>query len=324
MKTIRFEITPRGRFSLSASASFLCGFTPASGSACRADGGMTFGFGLDGTFEPVGVRVREEGGRVVGVAVGSSDADAVAAQVARILSLDHDGEGWLDVGRRDPVMGSLQWRYDAVRPVLFYSPYEAACWGILAARTPMKMAARTRAALSLALGETRIVDGEEVQVFPGPEAILAAARLPSVPEVKAQRLRGIAVAALEGRLEVTRLRAMGSEAARARLRELDGVGEWTSSHVMVRGAGLADEPAFFEPRVRAGFQLAYETANEPTDAELAAASEAWRPYRTWASVILAIHLARSGAWDAPGRGAQRGAPARASKRQWAPERSLSR
>ncbi|NUO49697.1 MAG: hypothetical protein HOV80_12640, partial [Polyangiaceae bacterium] len=76
-----------------------------------------------------------------------------------------------------------------------------------------------------------------------------------------------------------------------------GVGEWTASHVLVRGAGLTDEPAFAEPRVRAGFKLAYGLSREPNDEELMAAAERWRPFRTWVSVLLAVHLSRSGEWD---------------------------
>jgi len=303
MRPIEIELTPKGPYSLAASAAFLCGFSPAAGSALPASGGMTFGFGLDGTFEPVAVRVSQVDGRVCVRAAGSRDGDAIGKQVSRILSLDHDGDAWLDVGRRDPAIGMLQARYDALRPVCFYSPYEAACWGILAARTPMKLAARVRQGLAEALGEARVVDGERIWVFPSPIRLLDAATLPGVPAIKAERLRGLAVAALDGVLDAEALRALDREAATARLRALDGVGPWTASHVLVRGAGLADEPAFFEPRVRAGFQLAMQLSEEPTDEELARASERWRPYRTWASVLLAVHLSRSGLWSAPTRSA---------------------
>lgn len=297
--TIAFRITPRGRYALSASASFLCGFTPATGSACSSGAGMTFGFALDRTFEPVAVSLRQDGAMIVGEAVGRADAGAVAAQVARVLSLDHDGAGWDEVGRRDAVIGALQERYDAMRPVCFYSPYEAACWGILAARTPMRLAARVRAGLSDALGAKLAIGDTTVAVFPTPVALLDADVLPGVPKEKARRLRGIAEAALDGALDVDLLRGLHPAEARAHLRKLDGVGEWTAEHVMVRGAGLADEPAFVEPRVRAGFRLAYGLSDEPDDAALRAVGERWRPFRTWASVLLALHLSRSGLWNAP-------------------------
>ena len=38
------------------------------------------------------------------------------------LSLDIDGQGFLEIGRRDPVIGKLQADYRNLRPVLFHSP----------------------------------------------------------------------------------------------------------------------------------------------------------------------------------------------------------
>ena len=47
-------------------------------------------------------------------------------QAARSLSLDHDGSGWPSVGARDAVVGTAQRELDNLRPVCFYSAYEAA------------------------------------------------------------------------------------------------------------------------------------------------------------------------------------------------------
>jgi DNA-3-methyladenine glycosylase II len=63
---------------------------------------------------------------VVGEVFGDADPEAVRDQVARILSLDVDGSGFPAVGRRDPVVGGLQARWPGLRPVGFFSPYEAA------------------------------------------------------------------------------------------------------------------------------------------------------------------------------------------------------
>jgi hypothetical protein len=54
----------------------------------------------------------------------------VREQVARILSLDVDGTGFPEVGRRDPVVGGLQARWPGLRPVGFFSPYEAGAWAL--------------------------------------------------------------------------------------------------------------------------------------------------------------------------------------------------
>src|SRR5438132_265648 len=119
-----FTIPIRGPFSLAASSEFLCGFTPAKDCALHPEGGLALAFRLDKSFAAVSVSLREEGGDVRGEAVGTDDIATARAQMARILSLDHDGTGWAAVGERDAVIGELQARY-RLRPVCFASPYEA-------------------------------------------------------------------------------------------------------------------------------------------------------------------------------------------------------
>jgi DNA-3-methyladenine glycosylase II len=70
------------------------------------------------------------------------------------VSLDHDGEAFLGVGDRDPVIGELQRAHPGRRPVLFHSPYEAAAWSIISARRPAAQAGRVRRALGERLGTT--------------------------------------------------------------------------------------------------------------------------------------------------------------------------
>src|SRR6185437_7688643 len=94
-----------------------------------------------------GVELREDGGEVVGRLVGDADPEAAAAQVARVLSLDHDAREWPVAGRRDPVLGELQATFPGLRPPLFGTPYEAGAWALLTTRTSMAHAARMSDAL---------------------------------------------------------------------------------------------------------------------------------------------------------------------------------
>ncbi len=92
-----------------------------------------------------GVCIRAQGGGVIGEAVGDADPGAVRARFARILSLDVDGSDFPAVGERDSVVGRLQARYPGLRPVLFYSPYEAAAWALIGQRIRIAQAARRNA-----------------------------------------------------------------------------------------------------------------------------------------------------------------------------------
>lgn len=89
----------------------------------------------------------------------------VRADAERILSLDVDGQGFGALGERDPVIAALQRRYPGLRPVLFYTPYEAAAWTIIGRRIRMTQAATIRQRLAAELGEHG--------AFPGPDALIS-------------------------------------------------------------------------------------------------------------------------------------------------------
>jgi DNA-3-methyladenine glycosylase II len=222
---------------------------------------------------------------------GDADEEAVARQVARILSLDVDGRGWPAVGARDPVVGRLQARYRGLRPVTFWSSYEAAAWAVLSHRIRITQAAVLKRRLAERAGTVVDVHGDQVLVFPAPARLLtfveAAPQVAGLTARKADHLTGIAVAALDGRLDSAALRAQPRAAALAALQELPGIGPFSADLVLLRGAGDPDAFPHTERRLHAAMADLYGLADPGAD-ELAAVAEGWRPYRTWASLLLRV------------------------------------
>jgi DNA-3-methyladenine glycosylase II len=289
--TATFELTPRGPYSLAASAAFLEGFTPATHAGAR-DGHLHLAFVADGGDLPTGVCVRERSGGIHGEVVGRAGVATVAAQVGRILSLDLDGGGYDQVGRRDPVVGRLQARNPGLRPVLFWSPYEAAAWALLSHRLRMTQAAGLKRRMAERLGHPVEVHGDTLHAFPGPGRLTRLDGFPGLPEAKLQRLRALGAAAAAGRLDAARLRAMPAEQALDELRRLPGVGDFSAELILLRGAGEPDWISTHEPRLRHAVALAYGLERDPDDAELRAIADAWRPFRTWVSVLVRSWFAR--------------------------------
>jgi DNA-3-methyladenine glycosylase II len=287
MNTLR--LTPRGPYSLAASAKFFCGFTPSSGTAeVSVDGKLTLGFLTEATFEPVVVSLTEDGQDIVGEISGTADAGRVGHQVARILSLDHDARGLAAVGERDPVIGRLLEATPGFRPVCFPSPYEAAVWGVLAQRISMKAAAAIKRRLSVATGARVSGFGQSFDPSPPPRDLLSLSQFPGLADEKLRRLHGVARAALDGRLDAGRLTAIPKERALEELRELRGVGKWTAAHILLRGCGAIDEVPGMEPRLLRGFAEAYGLREGESEEALARVSEGWRPYRMWVSILLVM------------------------------------
>jgi DNA-3-methyladenine glycosylase II len=292
-----FDIEPQGHFSLAAAQRFLGGFTPAGGTFADQGERLSMAFPVDGWAESAGVVVWQDGMIVRGEASGPGgsavDPAAVAAQVARTFSLDHDGRGWDEVGRRDPVIGRLQVEFDHLRPVCFYSPYEAAAQAVIGQRISMSQAARIKLGLARRLGAEVEAGGHRLSAFPLPQRLVDLDEAPGLSAEKVVRLRGVAEGAIDGRLDATRLRAQPFDEALATLRTIRGVGEWSSQHILLRGAGVADAVPLADPRTRVAIRAAYDLPAEPSDEELTSIADAWRPFRMWGFVLVRLWHGRT-------------------------------
>ena len=276
----------RGPFDLDASIRFLEGFTPAGRpDAADEPGVLRLAFPAAPGWRTARVLVRRRGNRVTVEIPQADDPPTAAAHAARILSLDLDGDAFAEVADRDPALAALHGRYRGLRPVLFWSPYEAACWTIIGHRIRIVQAAALKRRISEDLGERVSVAGVELTAFPAPERLLAAPRIPGLPTIKADRLRAIAEAALAGDLDADRLRALPAEEAVADLQRLPGIGPFSAELTLVRGAGHPDVFPTAERRLHAEMAAAYDL-RDPSPARLAAIADRWRPYRSWAAFLF--------------------------------------
>ncbi len=304
-----FTLSPRGPFSLEEVALFGFGQRHAT----RFDGCMRLAFCLDGYQQQVGVEVRRGGKEVTCRALGEGPLEAIGRQVARVLSLDHDGEGFVEVGRRDPVIDRLQRVAPGLRPPLFYSPYEAAAWAIISARRPARLMAAVRDRLSREHGRRFVIAGEPVAAFPLPGVLADLNQVPGLSPQKVERLHGVARAALAGGLDVDRLAALAPEQAMAELQKLAGIGSFYSALIVARATGLTDVLPTNEPKVLEMAARLYGRPAPLQPVELQALAERWRPFRTWAVVLIRAAGARllaSSAERPPLGGRDRLAPSR--------------
>ena len=281
-----FTVSPRGPYSLRAGASFLEGFAPAAHQAVDDARHLHLAFVADGGEEVAGVCLHAEDTIVVGEVFGEADPAVVRSQVERILSLDVDGSDFPAVGEHDPVVGRLQARYPGLRPVCFFSPYEAAAWTVISQRVRIPQAARIKARMTQELGPTVQVHGERLEAFPGPVRLLQLEGFRGLFGRKIEYLHSIADATLEGRLDARRLRSMPQDVALKELKTIPGIGDFGAHLVLLRGAGAPDALPTSEPRLSRAVALAYGLKALPSPQELKTLSERWRPYRTWVSFLL--------------------------------------
>lgn len=250
------------------------------------DGVMRLAFCTDALDAQVGVEVRQSGDLLELTVHGDADLDAVTRQVARVVSADHDGRAWERVAHADPVLTRV---YDAApgfRPSNFYSPYEAAVWAILSARRARPQGIALRRRLSEAHGAVFSLAGVAEAALPLPTQLLALDAFPGIPDDRIPRLHAIARAALDGLLDVQRLTALDPDEAMVELQTLPGIGPFYSALIVIRACGLTDVLSTQEEHSRDAIRDLYGLGHRPSDAEVAAIAEHWRPFRTWATVAL--------------------------------------
>lgn len=260
-----------GPWSLTTSRAFWEGFTPAALPGGGEATTLQTVFLNESDWSRTHVSVSQQDATASISLSGDGDLDAATSQVRRFLSLDVDARTWPDVGERDAVIADAQRRLPGLRPCGFHSPYEAAAWAVLSQRLRIVQAARLSADLVREHGD----DG----AFPPPQRLRTLEL--DLPGRKSEYLRSVADAALDGRLDGPTLREVDPAEAVSRVAQIKGLGPFSAELVVLRGANAPDAVPAHEPRLEAEVTERYGP-----DHDLAEVSQAWRPFRTWASVHL--------------------------------------
>jgi DNA-3-methyladenine glycosylase II len=286
-------IAPDGAFSLAAAASF--GFGPNTGRPKPDGDSMSLAFVADDLrHHAAAVVTQDDQGIVHARLLGDADPEMIEAQLRRILSLDHSGLAWAEVGGRDPVIGDLQRLHPGLRPVLFHSPYEAAAWSVLSQRRHRTQATAVRRRLAATHGRVFQLPAGDLEAFPLPEDLLQVKAFPSLEAQRIDRLHAVARAALDGRLDPARLLAMPSEDALTELRRIPGIGPTYAGLILLRSTGATDILTLAEPHLTAYVAHFYGLPHPVSTGELERIAEAWRPFRTWTSVLIRVAGDRAG------------------------------
>jgi DNA-3-methyladenine glycosylase II len=286
-----FVLRPRGPFSFDRALDVLSRFPPLVRHRPANDGVVRLAFPLDGDFTPVAVALRWDGEALHGEASGTHRTDAVRAQVARIFSLDHDGAGFEALGEDDAKLRRVMAALAGLRPVCFTSPYEAAAWAVISQRIAATQAARVLERFVVERGTAIEIAGRVVHAFPRPEVLATIDAIEGIAPIKIERLRGVAAAALEGRLDAERLRTLGDDEGPASLRSIPGIGPFWSSGIYLRACGIVDVfPE--EPLSIAALGRLYGLGDRPSPDAVRRVTDRFRPFRMWTCFLLRVAAAR--------------------------------
>jgi DNA-3-methyladenine glycosylase II len=153
----------------------------------------------------------------------------------------------------------------------------------------------------LSVAVTRTMLGRLMDIFggklPSPEQLLAAdpesIRAAGLSHRKVQTLRDLAERLVDGRLDAEELRRLPDEEVVARLTEVPGVGRWTAEGFLAIALRRDDVVLPGDLGLRKAIQRAYGLDHLPSQAEVVAIAEAWRPYRSLAVNYLFASIYRA-------------------------------
>jgi DNA-3-methyladenine glycosylase II len=283
----KFEIAPRGDYSLEEGANFIGAWHRAPSETGDPEGHLHLAFLTDGEWTPVGICLTQDRrGNVLGTIYGDAQAPTVVEQVERILSLDVDGRGWPEVGRRDPVVAKLQRMFPGFRPVNWSNAYEAAAWCLISSRISMRQGQGVKERMSRELGQPIDLHGHVLWTFPAPERLAHLGKFPGLFGRKVEYLNALGHSALAGEVDTETLRSMPREQSLTSLKRLPGIGEFGSLLVRLRALSAVDELPTQEPRLLSALRTAYGLAHEPDVETLEELARKWSPYRMWVCVCL--------------------------------------
>ncbi len=285
-----FSQLAEGAFNLRTANDYFGGWIEA---ADGPDFEVPMAFPVEGWTTSAAVLMRQAAdGTVSGEVHGAhGQEDAAWKQAQAVLSLDVDGRGFADVGRRDAVIGGLQERYAGLRPVLFNSPYESAAAFVIGHRISIAQGRAIRARLASEHGQAIETPRGTLHAFPSPEALLRLDAFPAIPAAKWPRLHGVAHAAVDGLLDRTHLRQTRPDEALRQIRTIPGLGEFFSQGVLMRGAGLVDAVSD-DVVTKQAVEQAYRLHHTPSHDEVLSIAESWRPFRMWSLVLLHVAFRR--------------------------------
>ena len=130
--------------------------------------------------------------------------------------------------------------------------------------------------------------------MPTPEQLLTVTEFPGLTAEKIHRMHGIARKALTGTLDADRLRHIGPEACQDDMQRLKGIGPFYASLITIRSVGFTDVLPADEPMLLELVGRHYRIDGPVSRAQFTEIAEPWRPYRTWASVLIRAASSRIG------------------------------
>jgi DNA-3-methyladenine glycosylase II len=208
------------------------------------------------------------------------------------MSIADDLESFYRIGYGDVDFAPVLQKLYGLHQVKFLTPFECACWAVLSQRYPAAAALRIKQALREKYGTSITNQSQQFWAFPEPGRIARVDEKELLPIVKNERRTSflLAVAKAFNEMDERSLRTGKYDEVEQKLRSIDGIGEWSSRLIMLRGLGRMEKLAVEKKLLRAASKV-YGKGREVTQNILEQIAEKYGPWKGyWAYYLRTISM----------------------------------
>ena len=183
--------------------------------------------------------------------------DAVVDRIGFFLSLTDDLEQFYRIGYGDVDFAPVLQKLYGLHQVKFLTPFESACWAVLSQRYPAAAAQRIKQTITEKFGTSLEMNGQRYVAFPEPYRLAYVKETDLEAVIKNQRktqfLIGVAQAFAEK--DEKFLRTAKYDEVEKWLSQIQGIGDWSSKLILLRGLGRMEKIAVEKRLLKAASKI---------------------------------------------------------------------
>jgi DNA-3-methyladenine glycosylase II len=289
-------LTPKSPFDFSKSLNFLGEFTPMRDDHQIDEQSLTRAISFGG--RAVVFRIRSTGliknprlkyALYSERPLSSGIREAVTDRIGFFLSLSDDLESFYRIGYGDVDFAPVLQKYYGLHHVKFVTPFECASWAVLSQRYPMAAAQKVKQAIMEKFGTGLEVEHRVYRAFPEPSRLAYASEDELMPLVRNKRRVEFLMGAAKAFSEIDErfLRTAKYDEVESWLSKINGIGEWSSKLIMLRGLGRMEKLAV-EKRLLKAASAVYGHGKPLAQARFDQIAEKYGPWKGyWAYYLRA-------------------------------------
>jgi AraC family transcriptional regulator of adaptative response / DNA-3-methyladenine glycosylase II len=202
---------------------------------------------------------------------------AIAQRACRVFDVDTDINALSEHLSADPLLGPVLARHPGVRVPGAWDGFELAVRAVLGQQVSVRAATTIAGRVATQFGTEIRGDPSLTRLFPAPAALAdAAIEQAGVLPARARTIRTLAQRVADGAIDFD---VADTTATLAALREIPGIGPWTTAYIAMRACG--DRDAFLT-----GDRVLRRAAGGLETRALDRRAERWRPWRAYAVMLL--------------------------------------